>query len=540
MAAALRALVGAGRVRAGASEREQHGRDLTIHPPHNPDVVVYPENTEQVQAVLRWAAAEGVPVVPFGAGSSLEGHVIPVRGGISLDLGRMDAVIALDPEARVVQVEPGLRRSRLNAYLAREGLFFPVDPGADATLGGMAATNASGTNALRYGAMKHQVLGLEVVLAGGRVLRTGRLARLAQRPAAALGVDATWPGQARPAATGAGQERPGAAGAGEGGGDRPGASLGPGGRVAGGSPDVAAGARSFKPSWCVALPNWDLTPLFVGSEGTLGVITALALRVYPLPEAVVAARAVFPSLEAAAQAAVEVTRRCPAATRIELLDERTLAAVNAFRGTAYPEKATLFLEWSGGPAAVEGDMRQGQAACIRCGATDFAVERDAAGRERLWDARHHAGLAVTAVAPGRKKLSTDVCVPLSQLPAALRHARATVDALGFAAGIVAHAGDGNFHVLFAVDPADPEEVRRARRASEAIVRDALARGGTCTGEHGIGLGKRHYLLEEHGPAGVAVMAALKALLDPYGIMNPGKVLPADPGVAPGGSHIPGV
>ncbi|ADU52173.1 FAD linked oxidase domain protein [Thermaerobacter marianensis DSM 12885] len=486
-----------GRVRTGLSDRQQHGRDLTVHPPHDPDVVVYPESTSEVRAVLRLAAQERVPVVPFGAGSSLEGHVIPVHGGISLDLTRMDAVLALDPVGRVARVQPGLTRSRFNAYLAREGLFFPVDPGADATLGGMAATNASGTNALRYGAMKHQVLGLEVVLAGGRVVRTGTLAR-GTGTAAALGGTAC---------TGTGRD----------------AATGVTGDIATGA-DGTRGAGEAVAGPNAALPGWDLTPLFVGSEGTLGVITTLEVRVYPLPEAVVAARVVFPVLEAAARAAVEVARRCPSATRIELLDERTLAAVNAYRGTAYPERPTLFLEWSGMPAAVEADAARGRQACEAYGGTGFVMERDPAGRDRLWDARHHAGLAVTAVAPGRKKLSTDVCVPLSQLPAAIRHARATVDALGFAAGIVAHAGDGNFHVLFAIDPSDPDELRRARQASAAIVRDALARGGTCTGEHGVGLGKRDYLRDQHGPA-VAVMAALKALLDPLGILNPGKVLP---------------
>ncbi|WPD18844.1 FAD-binding oxidoreductase [Thermaerobacter composti] len=501
LVARLRQAIGdASRVRTGPSERQRHGRDLTVHPPRDPDVVVYPESTAEVRAVLQVAAAERVPVVPFGAGSSLEGHVIPVRGGISLDLTRMDAVLAVDPVGRTVRVQPGLTRSRLNAVLAREGLFFPVDPGADATLGGMAATNASGTNALRYGAMKHQVLGLEVVLPGGAVLRTGTLAR--------RGCPAT--------------RSPGAATAGEADEAAPTGAGAAGGRAA---RRGAPGRSPRRGAFMGALPRWDATALFIGSEGTLGVITELELRVYPVPEAVVAVRVGFPDLAAAARAAVAVARRCPSATRIELLDERTLVAVNAYRGTAYPARPTLFLEWSGMPAAVAADVEGGRAACLDCGGMDFTVERDPPGRARLWDARHHAGLAVTAVAPGRKKLSTDVCVPLSQLPAAIRNARATVDALGFAAGIVAHAGDGNFHVPFAVDPDDPDELRRARQASATIVRDALARGGTCTGEHGVGLGKRQYLPDEHGPEAVAVMAALKARLDPLGIMNPGKVLP---------------
>ena len=491
LVAALRAVVGDPRqVSASPSALEQHGRDLTYHPPRQPQVVVYPEDTAEVQEILRLAQQWRVPVVPYGAGSSLEGHVIPVQGGISLDLSRMDRVVALDPVARRVRVQAGLTRSRLNAYLAREGLFFPVDPGADATLGGMAATNASGTNALRYGAMKHQVLGLEVVLAGGGVVRTGELAR--------------WAGSPGPAGAQAGI----AAGA-------------TGGAKAGSKAGGTAGSTA---GMMAGLPDLDLTALFVGSEGTLGVITELVVKVYPLPEAVLAARVTFPDLEAAARAAVDIARGCPTATRIELLDERTLTAVNAFRGTAYPERPALFLEWAGAPPAVEADAARGRDLCAAQGGTGFEVERDEAGRARLWDARHHAGLAVTAVAPGRKKMSTDVCVPLSALPAAIRHARATIDAYGFPAGIVAHAGDGNFHVLFAVDPANPEEIERAKRANAAIVRHALACGGTCTGEHGVGLGKRRFLLEEHGPA-VDVMRAIKDALDPHGILNPGKVLP---------------
>ncbi|HEY8394406.1 MAG TPA: FAD-linked oxidase C-terminal domain-containing protein [Thermaerobacter sp.] len=452
LVAELRQLIGdPRRVTAGRTARQQHGRDLTYHPPRLPDVVVYPLDKHEVSRILRFAHEHGIPVVPFGAGSSLEGHVIPVRGGISLDLTRMDEILEVRVEDMVARVQPGVTRTRLNQRLRREGLFFPVDPGADATIGGMAATNASGTNAVRYGAMKHQVLGLEVVLADGTIVRTG--------------------GSARRSAAG-----------------------------------------------------YDLTALFVGSEGTLGVFTEITLRLYPLPEHVAAGRAVFPGLEEAARAAVELIRSGVAVARLELVDERTLRAVNAYKGTAFPERPTLFIELAGTEAAVAGDLERARAVAGAAGCLELAFEQDEQARERLWEARHHAGLAVTAVAPGRKKMSTDVCVPLSVLPEAIRHARATIDAAGFEAGIVAHAGDGNFHVLFTVDPEDPQEVERARRASEAIVRYALARGGTCTGEHGVGLGKRDFLVAEHGAA-VEWMRAVKRVLDPRGILNPGKVLP---------------
>lgn len=448
----LRSLLGDPRkVGTGQAVREHHSHDFSYHRPRLPDAVVYPESTDDVRAVLEWAARHRVPVVPFGVGSSLEGHTVPLAGGISLDMTRMDAILEVRPEDFLVRVQPGVTRSRLNQRLAREGLFFPVDPGADATIGGMIANNASGTNAVRYGAMKHQVLGLEVVLAGGRVIRTG--------------------------------------------------------------------SRAVKSS-----AGYNLTALFVGSEGTLGVVTEAILRIYPLPEFVLAARASFPSVEAAARVAVALIRAGVPVARVELVDAPTIRAVNAYKGTRYPERPTLFLEFAGTEAAVREEVALAQELAALEEGVDFAFETEPAARERLWEARHQAALAIAAAAPGRRMMATDVCVPLSQLPAAVAFARRVAEEHGLEAAILGHVGDGNYHVTFMVDPDDPAEVRRAEAVNERIVRDALARGGTCTGEHGVGMGKVKYLEAEHGAEAVELMRALKAVLDPLGILNPGKVV----------------
>ncbi|EKP95716.1 FAD-binding oxidoreductase [Thermaerobacter subterraneus] len=448
----LRARLGDPRkVTTGRAAREHHSRDFSYHPPHLPDAVVYPESTADVQAVLEWAARHRVAVVPFGVGSSLEGHTVPLAGGISLDLTRMDAILEVRPEDFLVRVQPGITRSRLNQRLAREGLFFPVDPGADATIGGMIANNASGTSAVRYGAMKHQVLGLEVVLAGGRVLRTG--------------------------------------------------------------------SRAVKSS-----AGYNLTALFVGSEGTLGVVTEAILRIYPLPEFVLAARASFPDVEAAARVAVALIRAGVPVARVELVDAATIRAVNGYKGTAYPERPTLFLEFAGTEAAVREEVALARELAALEDAVDFTFETDPAAREKLWEARHQAALAIAAAAPGRRMMATDVCVPLSQLPASIRFARQVAEEHGLEAAVLGHVGDGNYHVTFMVDPEDPAEVARAEAVNRRIVEDALARGGTCTGEHGVGMGKIRYLVAEHGEEGVRWMRSLKAMLDPLGILNPGKVV----------------
>ncbi|GAB6876448.1 FAD-binding oxidoreductase [Thermaerobacter litoralis] len=448
----LRARLGdARKVVTGQAAREHHSHDFSYHPPRLPAAVVYPESTADVQAVLEWAARHRVAVVPFGVGSSLEGHTVPLAGGVSLDMTRMDAILEIRPEDFLVRVQPGLTRSRLNQRLAREGLFFPVDPGADATIGGMIANNASGTNAVRYGAMKHQVLGLEVVLAGGQVIRTG--------------------------------------------------------------------SRAVKSS-----AGYNLTALFVGSEGTLGVVTEAILRVYPLPEFVLAARAGFATVEAAARVAVALIRAGVPVARVELVDGATIRAVNGYKGTAYPERPTLFLEFAGPEAAVREEVALAQELAALEDAVEFAFETDPAAREKLWEARHQAALAIAAASPGRRMMATDVCVPLSQLPASIRFARQVAEEHGLEAAVLGHVGDGNYHVIFMVDPENPAEVARAEAVNERIVRDALARGGTCTGEHGVGMGKVKYLAAEHGDEAVALMRSLKGLLDPWGILNPGKVV----------------
>jgi D-lactate dehydrogenase (cytochrome) len=446
----LRLVPSESRVSIGETVLEHHSRDLTYHAPHAPDVVVYPETTQEVSAVLAFANRERVAVVPFGVGTSLEGHVIPVGGGISLDLTRLNTILDLRPADLSATVQPGVLRGELNARAAEHGLFFPVDPGADATLGGMAATNASGTTTVRYGNMRAQVLGLEVVLADGTVVR-------------------------------------------------------PGGRAAKSSAGYA------------------LTHLFVGSEGTLGVITELTLRLYGIPEHVVAARASFPDVESACRAAAALVGFGISVTRCELMDGPTIRAVNNHKGTEYAEEPTIVLEFGGTEAAVEHDLETAQELFGSEGCTAFRFERDPDARRQLWEARHQAGLALIAEGGGRSMMTTDVCVPVSELPAAIAFGRATIERLGLQAALLGHVGDGNYHSAILVDLADPDELARAKEANAAFVDDALARGGTCTGEHGIGIGKIGHLEREHGDL-LPLMRGIKDLLDPHGILNPGKVL----------------
>ncbi len=432
------------RVSDGESVLDQHGADLSYHHAHRPDVVVFPESTDEVAAVLAWANGAGVPVVAFGAGTSLEGHVIPLHGGISLDLTRMDAILAVRPDDLTATVQPGVTRSQLEAAAGPHGLWFPVDPGADATLGGMAATNASGTTTVRYGGMRAHVLALEVVLADGRVVRTG--------------------------------------------------------------------SRAVKTS-----AGYDLTDLFVGSEGTLCVITEITLRLRPIPDGIVVARAAFPSIESACRAAAAMIGAGVPVTRCELLDTVTIAALNAYKETTFPESPHLFLELSGDIETVR-ELADDQ------GATSFESETDPTARARMWDARHNALHASLALAPGSRAMTTDVAVPLSELAGAIEHARDALDESGLRGGIVGHVGDGNFHVAFLLDPGDAGSIARAEALNARLVDDALARGGTCTGEHGIGFGKLAYLEREHGDL-VPLYRDIKQLFDPNGILNPGKVVP---------------
>jgi len=441
------------RVSDGESVLDQHASDLSYHPPHRPDVVVFPVATGEVSAVLAYADRVGVPVVPFGAGSSLEGHVIPLHGGISLDLTRMNAIVALRPGDLTVTVQPGVTGSQVEAAAGPHGLFFPVDPGADATLGGMAATNASGTTTVRYGGMRAHVLALEVVVAGGRVLHTG--------------------------------------------------------------------TRAVKSS-----AGYNLTNLFIGSEGTLGVITELTLRLHPIPEHVVVARAAFPSVEAACRAAAAIIGAGMPVTRCELLDAMTIGALNAYKGTTFPESPYLFVEFGGTEAAVAGDLVATRELLEDEGASAFEAVSDPTARAQMWDARHNALHASLALAPGSKAMTTDVAVPVSELAAAIEYGRAALDESGLRGGIVGHVGDGNYHVAFLLDPDDAASIAQAEALNARLVEDALARGGTCTGEHGIGFGKLGYLEHEHGDL-LPLMRGIKALLDPNGILNPGKVLPPE-------------
>jgi D-lactate dehydrogenase (cytochrome) len=440
----LRLVPDESRVSEVESVLEQHAGDLSYHEPHRPDVVVFAESTEEVSAVLAFANEAGVPVVAFGAGTSLEGHVIPLHGGISLDLTRMNAVLAVRPDDLTATVQAGATRSQLEAAAGPHGLWFPVDPGADATLGGMAATNASGTTTVRYGGMRAHLLALEVVLADGRVVRTG--------------------------------------------------------------------TRAVKTS-----AGYNLTELFVGSEGTLGVITELTLRLHPIPDRIVVARAAFPTVEAACRAAASIIGAGVLVTRCELLDAMTIAALNAFTGTEFPLSPYLFIELS-------GDVDEVRELTEDEGASAFESDTDPAARSRMWNARHNALHASLALAPGSKAMTTDVAVPLSELAAAIEHARGALDASGLRGGIVGHVGDGNFHVAFLLDPSDTESIASADALNAAVVEDALARGGTCTGEHGIGFGKLAYLVQEHGDL-VPLYRGIKQLFDPAGILNPGKVVP---------------
>jgi D-lactate dehydrogenase (cytochrome) len=429
---------------------EQHSRDLTYHPPRLPDIVVYPQDKLEVRQVLRFAHQNGIPVTPFAVGSSLEGHIIPVRGGISLDLTRMNRIVEIRPQDFIAKVQPGVTRTQLNEALKPYGLFFPVDPGADASIGGMAATNASGTNAVRYGVMRDQVKGLEVVLADGSLIHTGGM--------------------------------------------------------------------SVKSS-----AGYNLTGLFVGSEGTLGVFTEITLRLYGIPEATVAARAVFADIESAGRAAVGLISAGVAIGRVELVDQGTVRAVNAYKGTQYEEAATLFLEFSGSEAGVKEDIATAKEITEAENCRSFQFETDSKGRARLWEARHQAAMALMSGHPGKRLMVTDVCVPISHLTDALHHARQTIESFGLEGSILGHVGDGNYHAGFMIDPANPEDLKRAEAVNAEIVRYALERGGTCTGEHGVGMGKAKYLGAEHGEA-MAVMRAIKQSLDPKNILNPGKIL----------------
>lgn len=447
----LRELLG-DRVATSDSVREHHSHGESWHAPGLPDVVVYPTSTDQVSSIVRLCAATKTPIVPFGMGSSLEGHVNAIHGGVSIDLTRMTRVLRLSPEDLDITVEAGLTRLKLDAHLKNTGLMFPIDPGADATIGGMAATRASGTTAVRYGTMKDNVLGLTVVLADGRVIKTG--------------------GRARKSSSG-----------------------------------------------------YDLTRLFVGSEGTLGVITELTLRLYGRPEAVRAAVCPFASMAGAAETVIQTIQLGIPVARIEIIDEVQLRVVNAYSKTSYPLAPTLFFEFHGiSDTSVEDQIRAVEEIARDHGASEFRWAASLEDRHTLWQARHNAYYAAVASRPGARAWTTDICVPISHLAECILETQADLRATNIAAPLVGHAGDGNFHLIIMLNPDDPAEFAAVSGISERLVERALKFGGTCSGEHGVGFGKLKYLPSEHGAA-LDVMRSIKRALDPGNVMNPGKLIP---------------
>ena len=432
--------------------REQHGRDESAFDIPPPAAVVFAQSTQDIADCVALCAQHRYPVIPFGVGSSLEGHLLAVEGGISLDVGRMNAVLAVHPEDLTATVQPGVTRSQLNAALKSHGLFFPIDPGADASIGGMSATRASGTNAVRYGTMRENVLALEVVTAAGEVIRTG--------------------------------------------------------------------TRAKKSS-----AGYDLTRLLVGSEGTLGVISEVTVKLYPLPESVMAATCCFPTLADAVNTTIQIIQLGVPIARCELLDATTVRLVNQHSKLALPESAMLLMEFHGSPAGVKEQVETVEAIAQEFGADAFAWAATPEERTRLWTARHNAYFAGVQSVPGCKAITTDACVPISRLADALLASVDEAQAAGLPYFLVGHVGDGNFHMGYLIDPARPSERELAEQLNHQLVARALALGGTCTGEHGVGLHKQGFLLDETGAGAVAMMRAVKQALDPLGILNPGKIFP---------------
>jgi len=430
--------------------REQHGRDESAFDVPPPGAVVFAQSTEEVAFVVRLAAQHQVPIIPFGVGTSLEGHLLAVQGGISLDVGQMNQVLSINAEDLTVTVQPGVTRTQLNAAVKSTGLFFPIDPGADATLGGMAATRASGTNAVRYGTMRENVLALEVVTASGEVIRTGTLAKKSSA-------------------------------------------------------------------------GYDLTRLMVGSEGTLGVITEVSVKLYPLPEAVMAATCCFPTLADAVNTTIQIIQMGVPIARCELLDATTVKVVNQHSKLGLPESAMLLMEFHGSPAGVNEQVELVQAIAAENHGNAFEWAATPEERTRLWTARHNAYFAGVQSRPGCKAITTDTCVPISHLADALLDSVTEAQEAGIPYFLVGHVGDGNFHMGYLIDPAKPEERELAEKLNHQLVHRALRLGGTCTGEHGVGLHKQGFLLEETGAGAVDMMRSIKRALDPHNILNPGKI-----------------
>jgi len=433
-----------------AAVREQHGRDEGSIQAPPPSAVLFAESSQDVADAIRLAAEHGVPVIPYGAGSSLEGHLLAIQGGISIDVSRMNRLLRVDADDLTVTVQPGITRKQLNEAIKDTGLFFPIDPGADASIGGMAATRASGTNAVRYGTMRENVLALEVVTASGEVIRTGTRAKKS-----------------------------------------------------------AAG--------------YDLTRLIVGSEGTLGVITEVTLRLYPLPEAVSAAICSFPSIEEAVRTVIQTIQLGVPIARVELIDQHTVRMVNAHSKLGLREEPMLLMEFHGSPAGVQEQAETVQALAQEWNGNAFEWATTPEERTRLWTARHNAYFAAVQSRPGCRAISTDTCVPISRLADCLLDSVTEADASGIPYFLVGHVGDGNFHFGYLIDPNSAEERQKAEALNHQLVARALALGGTCTGEHGVGIHKMGFLLDETGPGAVAMMRAIKQALDPKNILNPGKI-----------------
>ena len=448
----LRALLGE-RLSTSRAILEQHGRDESYHPAVPPDAVAFARSTEEISGIAKLCAHYNTPIVPFGTGTSLEGGVAALRGGICIDLSQMNEVLRVSTDDLDCTVQAGVTRKQLNAYLRDTGLFFPIDPGADASLGGMAATRASGTNAVRYGTMRELVLGLTVVLAGGRIIKTG--------------------GRARKSSAG-----------------------------------------------------YDLTRMFVGSEGTLGVITEVTLRLFGVPEAMSAAVCSFATLEGAVQTVIQSIQLGIPVARIELLDEVQIDAINKWSKLDYPVAPTLFFEFHGTERGVVEQAEMVEAIAAEYGAGAFGWATRDEDRNKLWQARHDAYYAALALRPGCKGWPTDVCVPISKLAECILETKEDLKSTSLLAPLVGHVGDGNFHLIYVLDMDNPEEQAAAERFNKRMVERAISMGGTCTGEHGIGYGKIEYLAKEHGEGAVAVMAAIKQALDPANLMNPGKIIPA--------------
>jgi len=447
----LQALLGE-RVTTSSGIREHHGKDESYFPYAAPDAVAFPHTTEEVRDVVNICRRHRVPMIPYGVGTSLEGHILAVNGGVTIDLSQMNKVLAVHEEDLDAVVEAGVTRKQLNEYIKHTGLFFPVDPGADATIGGMAATRASGTNAVRYGTMRENVISLKVVLADGRIIQTSR----------------------RPKKSAAG---------------------------------------------------YDLTRLFVGSEGTLGIITEVTVRLYPVQEAMSAAVCAFDSVDGCTKTVIQTIQAGIPVARCDIVCDKTIGAINAYKKTSYRVAPTVFFEFHGTKASVVEQAEAVQAIARENGGMDFQWATRPEDRNQLWDARHNAYFACLQLRPGSRAVSTDVCVPISRLAQCVRETMDDVKDYIAPVPLLGHIGDGNFHLMFLVDPAKPEETALAKEFNRRLIERALAMEGTCTGEHGIGLGKQESLRAELGEDAMAVMRDIKHVFDPDNLLNPGKVVP---------------